>query len=152
VAQHHDVHAGEQEALDSQLTELHQCKVTLGTERATTIEFTKVEARARDVTATINHEGTSRPTFARASSNVATSMVLLDTLPVPSTSRVNKVYHQPRDILSVAAEQQVESSLMWWAKVSVLSLGYSRDSRQKTTLKHPVVGTASSTARALSHL
>jgi hypothetical protein len=105
VAQHHDVHAGEQAALDSQPTELHRCKVTLGTERTTTIEFAKVEARTRDVTATINHEGTPRPTFARASSNVATAMALLDTLPAPSTSRVNKVYHQPRDILSVATEQ-----------------------------------------------
>jgi hypothetical protein len=37
--------------------------------------------------------------------------VLLDTLPAPSTDAVDRVYHQLRDILGVAAEQQAESSL-----------------------------------------
>jgi DNA invertase Pin-like site-specific DNA recombinase len=35
-------------------------------ELAATIDFTKARARARAVTVTINHEGMSRPTFARA--------------------------------------------------------------------------------------
>jgi hypothetical protein len=63
-------------------------------ERAATIDFAKARARARDVTVAINNEGTPRPTFA-----------LLDTLPVPSTGMVDKVYGQLRDILGVAAKQ-----------------------------------------------
>jgi hypothetical protein len=51
------------------------------------------------------------PTFARASQNVAIAAALLDTLPVPSTDRVDKVYRQLKDILSIAVVQQVESSL-----------------------------------------
>jgi hypothetical protein len=66
AAQHHDELAGDQEALDAQLTKLHRHKAALGTERAATIDFTKAQARARAITTTINHEGTSRPTFARA--------------------------------------------------------------------------------------
>jgi hypothetical protein len=37
--------------------------------------------------------------------------VLLDTLPAPSTDRVDKVFCQLKDILDIAATQQVESSL-----------------------------------------
>jgi hypothetical protein len=37
--------------------------------------------------------------------------VLLDTLPMPSTDGVGKVYRQLKDTLSVATEQQAESSL-----------------------------------------
>jgi hypothetical protein len=44
---------------------------------------------------------------------MAATMMLLDTSPVPSTGGVDKLYHQLRDILGVAAEQQVESSLQW---------------------------------------
>jgi hypothetical protein len=51
------------------------------------------------------------PTFAKATQNVAVAVALLDTLPVPSTDGVDKVYHHLRDILSVAVEQQAESSL-----------------------------------------
>jgi hypothetical protein len=46
-----------------------------------------------------------RPTFARASQNVATAVALLDTLPEPSTDRVDRVYYQLKGILGVAAEQ-----------------------------------------------
>jgi hypothetical protein len=66
-----------------------------------------------DVAASINHEGMPRPTFARGNQNMAATMMLLDTSPVPSTGGVDKLYHQLRDILGVAAEQQVESSLQW---------------------------------------
>jgi hypothetical protein len=41
VAQHHGELTDEQAALDAQLTELHQHKVTLGIERAATIDFAK---------------------------------------------------------------------------------------------------------------
>jgi hypothetical protein len=61
-------------------------------ERAPTIDFTKARARARAVTANINCEGTSRPTFTRASRNVAVAAMLLDTLPMPSTDGVERVY------------------------------------------------------------
>jgi hypothetical protein len=111
VAQHHDELIGEQAALDAQLIELHRHKATLGMERDTTFDFTKAWAHPRDIVATINHEGTSHPNFARASQNVVTIMSLLDTLPAPSTGGVDKVYHQLRDILGIATEQQAESSL-----------------------------------------
>jgi hypothetical protein len=42
---------------------------------------------------------------------VAAAALLLDTLPTPSTDGVDKVYHQLKDILDVAIEQQMESSL-----------------------------------------
>jgi hypothetical protein len=79
-------------------------------------------------------------------------MTLLDTLPTPSTDKVNKVYHQLRDILSVATEQEEESSLQRWAEVSISSLGRSKASQQRTTMEHPMVRTASSPAWAPSHL
>jgi hypothetical protein len=41
AAQHHDELAGEQAALDAEMTELHQCKPALGTERGTAIDYTK---------------------------------------------------------------------------------------------------------------
>jgi hypothetical protein len=53
------------------MTELHQCKATMGTERATTIDFTEAQAQARAIAATINHGGMLHRTFARASQNVA---------------------------------------------------------------------------------
>jgi hypothetical protein len=73
-------------------------------ERGATNNFTKVRAQARTVTFTINHEGTPCPTIARVSQNVPAAAMHLDTLPTPSTDGVNKVYHQLRDILSVATE------------------------------------------------
>jgi hypothetical protein len=53
----------------------------------------------------------------------------LDTPPTPSTDEVDSVYHQLRDILGVATEQQVESSLQRRAKVSVSSPGCSKASQ-----------------------
>jgi hypothetical protein len=93
---------GKRVALDAQLTELHSCKATLGAERATTIDLTKARAWARAVSTTINHEGMSRPTFARASRNVATAAALLDTLPASSTDGVDRVYRQLKGILGIA--------------------------------------------------
>jgi hypothetical protein len=74
--------------------------------QATSIDFTKARARARALAATINHEGMPHPTFARASQNMAATVVLLDTLSVPSIDGVDRVYHLLRDILGVAAKQQ----------------------------------------------
>jgi hypothetical protein len=98
-----------------------------------------------------------RPTFAMASENMATVVALLDNLPAPSTDGVDSVYHQLKDILVIAAEQQTKSSLQWWAEVSISSLGRSKASRQGTASKLPVDGTASSptptpTCLWLSHL
>jgi hypothetical protein len=53
----------------------------------------------------LHHDGTLRPTFARASQNMAAAAVLLDTLPVPSTDEVDKVYRQLKGILDIAVEQ-----------------------------------------------
>jgi hypothetical protein len=69
-----------------------------------------------------------RPIFARASQNVVSVMALLDTLPAPSIDGVGKVYQQLKDILGVAAKQQIESSLRWWANVSVSTPGRAKAS------------------------
>jgi hypothetical protein len=45
----------EQATLDALLTELHRRKAKLGTEWATTIDFTKAQAWARAVATAINH-------------------------------------------------------------------------------------------------
>jgi hypothetical protein len=123
-------------------------------ERATTIDFTKARAWARViiVVAAINHEGTPRPTFARVSQNMAVTTALLDTLPMPSTDGVNKVYHQPKDILGIAIEQREESLLQWRAEVSVSIPGHSKAGQQRTMMEHPAMGTASSPMRAPSCL
>jgi hypothetical protein len=142
--QHQDKLADEQATLDAQLTELHRRKAALWTERATTIDFTKARAQVRAIITAINHEGAPRPTFTKASQNVAAAAVLLDTLPSPSTDGLDTVYRQLRDILSVAAEQQAE--------VSVLSLGHSKASLQRTATEHPTIGTSSLPARAPSRL
>jgi hypothetical protein len=42
--------------------------------------------------------------FARVSQNVAVAAALLDTLPTPSTDRVDKVYRQLMGILGIATE------------------------------------------------
>jgi hypothetical protein len=54
------------------------------------------------------------------------------------------VYRQLKDILGIAPEQQVESSLQCWADVSILSPGYSKASRQRTTSELPAARTTSS--------
>jgi hypothetical protein len=70
-------------------------------ERATTINFTMARARSRAIATAINREEALLPTFARASQNVAAAVTLLDTLPVPSMDRADKVYCQLKDIHSV---------------------------------------------------
>jgi hypothetical protein len=42
---------------------------------------------------------------------VATTVMLLDTLPTLSTDRVDRLYHQLKSILGVATKQQPMSSL-----------------------------------------
>jgi hypothetical protein len=49
--------------------------------------------------------GGQRPTLARASQNMATVTVLLDTLLAPSTDGMDKVYQQLKTILGTAATQ-----------------------------------------------
>jgi hypothetical protein len=121
-------------------------------ERVVTIIFTKAQARTRDVSTAINYKGTLHPTFTRASLNVAAVVALFDTLPAPSTNEVDKVYRQLKDILSVTAEQQAESSLQRWVEVSSSSPGPSKASRQRTTMELPTAGTASSLTQVLTHL
>jgi hypothetical protein len=79
-----------------------------------------------------------------ASQNVAAAATLLDTLPAPSIDRVSKVYQQLKNILGVAAEQQVESSFQRRADSSVSNPGRSKASRQKIVAEHPTAGTVSS--------
>jgi hypothetical protein len=80
------------------------------------------------------------------------AVALLDTLPTPSTDWVDMVYHQLRDILIVATEQQAERLLQWWVEVSFSSPGYFVISRQMTVKERPMAGTASSPARTPSCL
>jgi hypothetical protein len=58
--------------------------------------------------------------------------------------RVDKVFHHLKDILSVAAAQQAESSIQHRAEVSISSPGRSKAGWQKVAMELPVVGTASS--------
>jgi hypothetical protein len=101
---------------------------------------------------TINLEGTPSTTFSRASKNVAAVASLLDTLLAPSTDGASKVYQQLKDILGVVAEQQAESSLQRRAEASISRPSRSKACRQRTTIEHPVAGTASSPAWAPSGL
>jgi hypothetical protein len=47
------------------------------------VDLNTVRARARDIAAAINREGTERPTFMKDSRNVAAVATLLGTLPTP---------------------------------------------------------------------
>jgi hypothetical protein len=122
----------ERAAVEAQLAVLHHRNTTLEEERVVTI----------------NHEGGGqRPALTRASQNVATVAMLLITLPALSIDGVDKVYQQPKDILSTATMQQVESSLQSRAEVSILTPDHSKVGWQKATQEPPEVGTASSLAR-----
>jgi glucose-6-phosphate dehydrogenase assembly protein OpcA len=105
AAQCHDELTGEQATIDAQLTKLHQCKAELVTEQAATIKLTMARTRARAIVVAITREVPPRPTFARASQNVAMAVVLLDTLLVPSTNGVGRVYCQLNDIFGIVTEQ-----------------------------------------------
>jgi hypothetical protein len=65
---------GERAGIEAQQAELHHRRSTLRTEQAVMI----------------NHEEVSSPAFTRASQNIATVAALLDTLPAPSTDKVDK--------------------------------------------------------------
>jgi hypothetical protein len=85
------------------------------------INHAKPRAWVRAIVTAINLEGAPRPTFARASQNVAAVATLLDTLPAPSTNSADKVYHQLKDILGVATMPQAEMLLQWWFEISISS-------------------------------
>jgi hypothetical protein len=74
------------------MNELHRRKAAQGSERATVVDYTKVRAQVRAVAIAINQEGMPHTMFPRDSQHVATAVVLLDTLPVPSTDGASKVY------------------------------------------------------------
>jgi hypothetical protein len=78
-------------------------------EQAMMVDLTTARARARDIVAAINREGTHHPALAKASQNVAASAVLLDTLPALSTNGVDRVYHRMKYILGIAATLQAET-------------------------------------------
>jgi hypothetical protein len=66
------------------LADLHQCKSVLEEGQATVVD----------------HAEQHLTTFARASQNVATMVVLLYTLPTPSIGGVSEVYQRLKNILS----------------------------------------------------
>jgi hypothetical protein len=53
---------------------------------------------------------------------VLAAVMLLDTLPTPSTDGVDKVYQQLKDIIGTTDGQQAESSLQRRAEVSISTL------------------------------
>jgi hypothetical protein len=71
---------------------------------------------------------------------------------MPSADGVSKVYQQKKNIIGVAAERQVESSLQQRAEFSITDLGRSKASRQRTATEHPAAGTAFSPVWAPLHL
>jgi hypothetical protein len=89
---------------------------------------------------------------ARASQNVAAMAALLDTLLVPSTDKVVKVYQLLKNILGTATAQQAESSFQHQIEPSVLTLDCSKvRGGQRAAQEAPEVGIASSLTRLLTH-
>jgi hypothetical protein len=60
----------------------------------------------------ISHKGRGAAlAFARASQNLATMAMLLDTLPTPSVDGVDRLYHHMGEILTIAIAHEAECSL-----------------------------------------
>jgi hypothetical protein len=72
---------------------LPQHKPTLEAERILAVDLTSNRAQANGGAPTIRHEGDQCSAFAKASQNMATAAMLLDTLPPPSTDEVDRLYH-----------------------------------------------------------
>jgi hypothetical protein len=115
-----------------------------------TVDLTTTRAKDRDVTANNNRKGTKRPAFARASQNMATVAMLLDTLLTPSSNEVEKVYHQLKDILGIFTMKQAESSLQ--RPLRSRARAALRLAGRRLPWNHPVAGMASSVARILAHV
>jgi hypothetical protein len=90
-----------------------------------------------------------RLAFARASQNVAAMTALLDSLAMPSSDGVDKVYRQLKDILTITAAHQAESSLHHRVEVTISSPSRSKGDWLKATMEPPMVGAASSLAQIL---
>jgi hypothetical protein len=60
------------------------------------------------------------PTFARVSQNMAVMATLLVALPTPSIDEVDEVYQRLKRILSAAAAQQGECSMLHRVEASIL--------------------------------
>jgi hypothetical protein len=73
-------------------------------EWAIMVDLTKARTWARAAADAMNHEGAPHPAFTWGIQTVATA-AQLDTLHASSTIEVDKVYHQLKDILSIAATQ-----------------------------------------------
>jgi hypothetical protein len=72
-------------------------------------------------------------TIAKASQNVPTMAVLLDTLPAPSTIEVSKMYQRLKSILGTTTVQQAKSSLQHRVEASVLPPAHPKDGGQMAT-------------------
>jgi hypothetical protein len=57
------------------------------------VDLGTARARTCDITTIISHEGRQHPAFATTSQNIAVTVVLLDTLPAPSTDGLDSVYY-----------------------------------------------------------
>jgi hypothetical protein len=91
------------------------------------------------------------PAFARASQNVATTVVILDVLLAPSTDGVGDVYQRLKNILGTAAAQQAKSYLQHRAKATILPTAHPKDGEQKATQGALDAVTASSSAGYSGH-
>jgi hypothetical protein len=79
------------------------------------VDLAGTRAQAKGVALAVSHEGGQCPAFTRAGQNVATVVMLLGTLPPPSTDGVDRLYHQLGEILSISAVWQVECTR--WRRV-----------------------------------
>jgi hypothetical protein len=95
----------------------------------------------------VGHAEWQLPTFTRASQNVATVAVLLDTLPAPSTDQVGTVYQQLKNILGTTTTQHVESSLQHRVKALTSPPAHPKDGGQRATQGALEAGMASSPVR-----
>jgi hypothetical protein len=110
------------------------------------VDLATAQAQAKGVAPAISREGGQRPTFARASQNVAVAAMLLYTLHAPFVDEVEKLYYRLGENLAIVATQQAKCSLQCQARDLAPSPGCSRTGWQKTTIDPFTAGMASSPA------
>jgi hypothetical protein len=105
------------------------------------VDLTATQARA-----TTSRERGQCPAFTRASQNVATAAMLLDTLPPPSTDRVDGLHRQLGEIITIATTQLEECARWCWTRDSPSSVDRSRADWRKATVEPSTVGAVCSSA------
>jgi hypothetical protein len=120
-------------------------------ERILTVDLTATGAQAREVAPTTSRERDLRTAFARASQNVATSSMLLDTLPPPSADGVDRLHCELGEIITIAIMQLTLCTQWRLVEYSTSILDRSRVDWQKAMLEPFTVETTPSPTWASSH-